>query len=278
MLNKYIYILFFKNLQLNIAPAIGAALIGGGASLIGGYLGYKGQKDTNQANVAMSREQMAWSAKEAALNKRFQTHERLAKEKYDEQMSNTAVTRRMQDYKNAGINPILAAKFDASSPASTAMPGAMGQLPGLPSRQSAIGAGLQGASNAANTALSVMKGEQELNILKKEVNIKTYEQYIKQANELKSRIEAYMKSGEWAWKKEEFNTKEEIWRTFNRTLRPLSHKQKQAIFIGIPGAMLAMSSIKNFFALPIGKLANIVKRMLKIKPKGVTANPEQFIR
>ncbi len=74
---------------------MGSALGMAGAALIGGLFSAKGQDRANKQNLAISRENRAWQ----------------------EKMSNTAVQRRMADMKLAGINPLLAGKFDATTPA-----------------------------------------------------------------------------------------------------------------------------------------------------------------
>ena len=102
-----------------ILPENSKALFTGASSLIGGWLGYEGQKDANDTNYQIAQDQM----------------------KFQERMSSTAWQRARADMEAAGFNPMLAfSKGPASSPA-----GASATM------QNELGAGVASAATAMNT-------------------------------------------------------------------------------------------------------------------------------
>lgn len=115
------------------------AWIAAGASIASGLLSSLGQKEANQQNIQIAREQM----------------------KFQERMSSTAVQRQVKDMRAAGINPILAAPGGASTPTGSQA-----------TMENQRAGAAEGISKAAQTALAMKIGREQLRNLNADTNLK----------------------------------------------------------------------------------------------------------
>ncbi|AXL15084.1 DNA pilot protein [Microviridae sp.] len=132
------------------------AIIGGVASLAGGIWRNKKQEQLAEQNTA-----------------------------FQERMSNTAVQRRAADLRAAGINPILAGKYDASSPSGTM---AVMQDPLTPAVNSATSA-YQAEANVKQIDANIEKIAADTNVSKQQVKVlsKTLDKMEQEIQESKTR-------------------------------------------------------------------------------------------
>lgn len=121
--------------------------LGLAGSVAGGVLGYLGQKDANETNMALGREQM----------------------QFQERMSSTAYQRAIGDMRAAGLNPMLAySQGGASSPVGS-----------MPQVQNAVGAGVSSAAQS----MSVLQGLTQVELGSAQADkIRTETERMKQEN------------------------------------------------------------------------------------------------
>lgn len=158
-------------------PVTTAALISGGAGIVGGMMGGRAQARANRDQQAMWRHQLNW----------------------EEGMANTAYQRATQDLKQAGLNPALAySQGGASTPSGSP-----------PSLQAETQFG-EGVSNSAKAAMeyqllknTVEKTDKEKKLLEAQANLTSNNAKVVEKNIPRAEAQSKIEGGilNWVMKK-----------------------------------------------------------------------------
>lgn len=136
-----------------------------GSGYFAPIVSYFGQKDANKSNLQIARESFAANQASAREAMRFEDEQARNQMKFQEQMSSTAMQRMKDDYKKAGINPLLGIGNPASTPTGSAGSGSSAQM-SSPTMQDALGPAVASAMDVTRLNQQMQMQREQIGLMK----------------------------------------------------------------------------------------------------------------